>query len=95
MEEHVSIVTKPIANYFNHTTPKSGSSQDISNSIVKRLKNRNANTDDIQVVGCNGTNVNTGQMAGVNLPLEESFIHPLQWLVCLVQANELPLRHLF
>ena len=34
-------------------------------------------------------------MAGVIRRLEESFNHPLQWLVCFLQANELPLRHLF
>ena len=34
-------------------------------------------------------------MAGVIRRLEESFNHPLQWLVCLLHANELLLRHLF
>ena len=34
-------------------------------------------------------------MAGVIRRLEELFNHPLQWLVCLLHANELPLRHLF
>ena len=35
-------------------------------------------------------------MAGVIWRLEESFNHPLQWLVCLLHANELlPLQHLF
>ena len=35
-------------------------------------------------------------MAGVIWRLGESFYHPLQWLVCLLHANELlPLRHLF
>ena len=49
----------------------------------------------ILAVGCDGTNVNTGQIAGVIRRREESFNHPLQWLVCLLHASELPLRHLF
>ena len=49
----------------------------------------------MQVVECNGTIVDTSQMAGVIRRLEESFNHPLQWLVCLLHANELLLRHLF
>ena len=68
---------------------------DISNSIVKNLKDRNVNSDNIQVAGCDGTNVNTEQMAGVIRRLEESLNQPLQWLVCLLRANELSLRHLF
>ena len=39
--------------------------------------------------------VNTGHKAGVIRQLEEISGHPLQWLVCLLHANELPLRHLF
>jgi len=65
LEEHITNVTEPKTNYFNHTMPKSGSRYDKSNSIVKSLKDRNVNTHNIQVVGCDGTNVNTGQMAGV------------------------------
>ena len=61
LEESITIVTEPEANYFDH----SGSSQDTINSIVKSLKDRNVSTDYIQAVGCNGTNMNTGQMAGV------------------------------
>ena len=46
-------------------------------------------------VGCDGTNVVTGKMAGVIRRLKESFNYLLQWMVCLLHANELSLRHLF
>jgi len=39
--------------------------------------------------------VNTGHISGVIWRLEETFEHPLQWLVCLLHTNELLLRHLF
>lgn len=94
-EEHISIIAEPGSSYFSHTTPPSGSSKDITESLVASLKERNAKTDNIKVVGCDGTNVNTGHKAGVIRRLEETFEHPLQWLVCLLHTNELPLRHLF
>ncbi|PGH37161.1 MAG: hypothetical protein CRN43_22805 [Candidatus Nephrothrix sp. EaCA] len=40
----------------------------------------------------------TGHTAGFIWRLEESFEHPVQWLVsvvCLLHANDLPLRHLY
>ena len=39
--------------------------------------------------------MNTGQTGGVIRLLELKVKRPLQWLVCLLHANELPLRHLF
>lgn len=95
LEEHISIIAEPGSSYFSHTTPTSGCSKDISESLIASLKEWNVKTDNITVVGCDGTNVNTGHIAGVIRRLEETFGHPLQWLVCLLHANELPLRHLF
>ena len=46
------------------------------------------------VIGCDGTNVNTGAVEGVIRLLEEHLNRPLQWLACMMHANELPLRHL-
>jgi hypothetical protein len=45
-------------------------------------------------VGCDGTAVNTGINAGVIRLMEQTLRKPLQWLICLLHANELPLRHL-
>ena len=56
LEEHRSIVAKPNASYFSHTTLKSGSSKNITDAILASLKGQNVSTDYIQVVGCNGTN---------------------------------------
>src|SRR6218665_1549909 len=74
-EEHISIVAETGSSYFSHTTPQSGSSKDITESLVASLKELNAKTQNIKVVGCDGTNVNTGQTAGVIRRLEESFEH--------------------
>jgi hypothetical protein len=49
----------------------------------------------IKVVGCDSTNANTGYKGGVIQNIEKAVGHPLQWFICLLHTNELPLRHLF
>lgn len=45
-------------------------------------------------MGCDGTVVNTGSKYGVIRQIETSLKKPVQWFICLLHANELPLRHL-
>ena len=47
------------------------------------------------MLGCDRTNVNTGNKGGVIILIELKPQWPLQWLICLLHANELPLCHLF
>ncbi|CAH1100766.1 unnamed protein product [Psylliodes chrysocephalus] len=51
-------------------------------------------TDHLQVIGCDGTSLNTGHKDGVITLLEHQVKRPLQWFICELHANELPLRHL-
>ena len=44
-------------------------------------------------VGEDGTNLNTGYRAGIITYLENILIKPLQWYICLLHFNELPLKH--
>ena len=46
-------------------------------------------------IGCDSTAVNTGIKGGVVRLLEKSFKKSIQWFICLLHINELPLRHLF
>lgn len=50
---------------------------------------------DLQVIGCDSTNANTGVRGGIIHYMETAVDHPLQWLVYLLHANEFPLRYLF
>ena len=50
--------------------------------------------DDVAAIGCDGTAVNTGGKGSVIKGLEDHLNKPLQWLVCLLHTNNLPLRHL-
>ena len=50
---------------------------------------------DILVIGCDSTNVNTGTNGGAIHQLHVEEMLKLQWFICLLHTNELPLRHLF
>jgi len=86
MEKHISITAELDFSYFSHTTLLSGFSKDITESLVANSKEWNAKTDNINVVGCDGANVNMGHKAGIMWQLEETLQHPLQWLVCRLSA---------
>lgn len=51
--------------------------------------------DSLVAIGCDGTNVNTGTKNGIIKRIEDSIERPLHWFICMLHANELPLRHLF
>jgi len=94
VEEHLSLVQEPGSKYIGHVTTKYGTALSIEDSISKFLDENNIATSEVTAVGCDGTNVNTGKKGGVITMLENKIGRPLQWLVCQLHANELPLRHL-
>ena len=51
--------------------------------------------DRLKVIGIDGTATMTGKKSGCIASLETKFGRPLQWIVCLLHLNELPLRHIF
>ncbi|GBN12078.1 hypothetical protein AVEN_184128-1 [Araneus ventricosus] len=58
----------------------------------------NAQFDDFSnliFLGCDGTVVNTGVFNGVIRRLELKLLRPIQWIICLLHFNELPLGHIF
>ena len=91
VEEHVTIVLEPDSRYRSHVTPKSGTSKNVCSAIFDEMS---SDMDRIKVVGCDGCNVNTGHKGGVIALLEAKVQRALQWSVCLLHMNELPLRSL-
>ena len=49
--------------------------------------------DSVNVIDCDGTNVNAGAKRGVIAAVEQSLGRTLQLSICLLHLNELPLRH--
>lgn len=93
-EEHISLVQEPGSNYLGHIVPITGSAKNISSSIMDFFYFNDIRTNDVIAIGCDGTAVNTGNKGGIICLLEEKLERPLHWFVCLLHANELPLRHL-
>ena len=91
-EEHVTIILEPKSEYKSHVTPKSGSAKSISDALYEDMGENLL--DSIKVIGCDGCNVNTGHKGGVITKLEIKLQRPLQWSICLLHMNELPLRAL-
>jgi len=93
-EEHVSLIEEPESRYLGHISPSTGSAIEIKRSIMNYLSVNNISVDKLVAMGCDGTNVNTGQHNGVIRLIELEIGKPVQWLVCQLHGNELPLRHL-
>ena len=90
-EEHFSLVEEPKSLYLGHVTPKCGTGVEIAKSLYSWVLNTGA-IDTLLVVGGDGCRVNTGYENGVIACLESFIGRPLQRFICLLHANELPLR---
>ena len=94
VEEHITLLNEPQSQYVGHFTTASGSSQSIFNGMIAHLDSKEISIGEVTAIGCDGTAVNTGRNGGVIKLLEEHLDKPLQWIICLLHTNELPLRHL-
>lgn len=93
IEEHIAIIREPSSSYFGHlalTPPVKA--VDIANGIISFLEEKECDLTKLKVIGCDGTNVNTGWKGGVIRLLEERLKKTST--VGLLHANELLLRHL-
>ncbi|PHT96468.1 hypothetical protein BC332_34606 [Capsicum chinense] len=93
-EEDISLIQEPGSRYIGHATPISSSTFAIKQSICSHLREHQVNSINLVAIGCDGTVTNTGAHKGVIRLMEEHLSQPLQWLICLLHFNELPLRHL-
>ncbi|GBO18799.1 hypothetical protein AVEN_199579-1 [Araneus ventricosus] len=85
---------RPKSKYIGHITVSNGEAITIAKGIIEFLKQNEQGLSNLTVTGCDGTNVNMGVNREVIRHLEMKCGRPLQWIVCLLHANELPLRHL-
>ena len=93
-EDHYVMLSEPGSEYFGHVTCESGTAKGIKSTVLTYLKTKSVELSEISVVGCDGTVINTGFKGGVIRLMEEELKKPLQWIVCQLHSNELPLRHL-
>lgn len=93
-EEHIVLIVEPGSKYIGHFVPEPGSAAYITAAMTKYLSTNGLSDSKLNVIGCDGTNTNTWGKGGVITLLEQKLRRPLQWLICQLHANELPLRHL-
>ena len=92
-EEHISLISLPDNKYMGHITPPDGKAQTIADCIINFIAEKNS-MDLLKVISCDGTNTNVGAEGGIKHIIEMKLGRPLHWFICLLHANELPLRHL-
>ncbi|CAG9791464.1 unnamed protein product [Diatraea saccharalis] len=95
VEERISLNQEPGSIYMGYVVPDVGTAKGIEAAITGFLLQKEVSQDKIMAIGCDGTNVNTGKYVGVIRLLEKRLQKPLQWIICLLHLNELPLRHMF
>lgn len=93
-EDHISLVREPGSFYMGHVTVPSGHAKIIVQNIIEYFNTNSILFNQILAIGSDGEKTNTGCRGGVIKLLEEHVQRPLQWLICFLHTNELPLRAL-
>lgn len=93
-EEHISVLSEPGSVYVGHVVPQSSKANDVCNAVLE-LVSEKGGFEDLVLIGCDGTIVNTGYKGGIIKKIEKKIGWSLQWSICLLHFNELPFRALF
>ena len=94
LEEHYTVVGEPGHYYLTHFSPDDGKGRTIAQQLLKSFHGTELHNK-VAIVGTDGTASMTGKYNGCIRGLEELLNKPLQWVICLLHTNELPLRHVF
>ena len=94
-EEHYAVVGEPGELYLTHLSVEDGKGTTIGQALYKVIENTDLQNT-LSTIGSDaGTPIMTGKHHGSIATLEELLQRPLQWAICLLHTNELPLRHVF
>ena len=94
LQDHYVMIEEPQSVYLGHVIPCSGHGISLAVAMHRHLSARGW-TKDAWVAGCDGCNGNVGNEHGCLAYLERLLGHPVEWNICLLHGNELPLRALF
>ena len=90
-EEHLVFCEELGGAYIGHSTLDSGNSASVAKNVLDLIRETKCEESIIALL-VDGTNVNTGWRNGALVQIERELQTSLQWLVCQLHANELPLR---
>ena len=94
LEDHYTLIGEPGEYYLTHFSTEDGKGKTIAQKIFNNIVDTELHNK-LAIVGTDGTASMTGKYNGCIRSLEELLNKPLQWVVCLLHTNELPLRHVF
>ena len=94
-EGHYTIRAHPGDVYLGFAVPKSGTGENIATAVIDYLESVGVSTADTEILGADGTTVNTGHLNGSMRNMELRLERPLQRAVCTLHQAELPLRKMF
>ena len=93
-EHHHVIVGEPGEFYISHITTENLQGLTIAQTVLPIIENTTL-ADKLVIIGTDGTPSMTGIKSGLIASLEKLPGRPLQWAICLLHLNELPLHHVF
>ena len=94
VEEHYVVVGEPGAFYLTYVSPPDGKGRSITQTIFDKIKDTSLQ-DNLAAVGSDETAVMTGAQNGAIRNLKKLCKRSVQWSICLLHCNELPLGHVF
>ena len=90
MEDHYVITGEANDFYLDHFTPATGRDINIAHGLWQVIRESDLKSI-LCLVKADGTNTSTGCNRGAIRNLELFMQEPLQWDICMLHLNELPL----
>ena len=90
---YYTAVGEPGSYYLTHVS-ENGKGRTIAQNLFDSTRGTELE-DRLAIIGTDGTACITGKYNGCIRHVEELLHRPLQWIVCLLHTNELPLIYVF
>ena len=99
-ENHLTLVSEPKSEFISsladdHITDDELKGAELEAKLILDFLSENGMADNLEILGCDSTRVNSGRTNGVMKRIENSLNRNLMRVLCALHTNELPLRHLF
>ena len=99
-ENHLTLVSEPKSEFIssladNHIDDDDLKGAELEAKLILDFLSENGMEDNLEILGCDSTRVNSGRTNGVMKRIENSLDRNLMRVLCALHTNELPLRHLF
>ena len=99
-ENHLKLVSESKSEFISsladdHIDDDDLKGAELEAKLILEFLSENGMEDNLEILGCDSTRVNSGRTNGVMKQIENSLNRNLMRVLCALHTNELPLRHLF